>query len=314
MSRELRIVFMGTPDFAVPSLTALQGSYHHILAVVTQPDRPKGRGYNLTPPPVKVWAQKFGLEVLQPVSMKDGNFLACLRSLAPDLIVTAAYGRILPKEVLFLPLKGSINVHASLLPAYRGAAPIHRAIINGEQRTGVTIMYMNEEMDKGDIIKQAVVSINPEDTAGSLHDRLARIGAELLLEVLDLIACGRAPRYPQDEAKASYAPPLRPGEGKIKWDEPAERLFNLIRGMTPWPGAYTFYRGKRLKVWKAQPLDASYKASPGEVYMVSDEGIAVGTSEGLLLLKEVQPAGKRKMTVNAFIKGYPISEGEVLGS
>ncbi|WP_258359450.1 methionyl-tRNA formyltransferase [Moorella sulfitireducens (nom. illeg.)] len=309
----MRLVFMGTPDFAVPSLKALLGSRHEITGVVTQPDRPRGRGKKLQPPPVKEVAAAAGLPVCQPANMKEGEFLTLLKEWRPEVIVVVAFGRILPQEILDLPLKGCINLHASLLPRYRGAAPIHRAVMNGETETGVTTMWMVSRLDAGDIILQEKLSIGPDATTGEIHDRLAVMGAGLLENTLDLVAASRAPRQPQDEALATYAPPLRPEEEMINWEQPAETIYNLIRGLNPWPGAYTLRAGERLKVYGARILDAAAAGVPGQVVAVTGEGFVVQAGRGRLLITAVQPQGKKIMPADAYLRGYPLTMGEVLG-
>lgn len=306
------IVFMGTPDFAVPSLKIIIDNQYPIKAVVTQPDRPKGRGGKLTPPIVKYEALKHGLHVLQPEKLL-GKFIETLESLKPDLIVVAAYGKILPKKVLEMPLLGCINLHASLLPKYRGAAPIHRAIMNGDRITGVTTMYMAEGMDTGDIILSKETKIKDDETAGSLHDRLALIGRDLLLETIELAARGLAPRKAQNDREASYAPPLKREEEVIVWGKKAVEIFNQIRGMNPWPGAYTFWKDKRLKVWKSEVVRVETGFNPGEIIELDQEGIVVGTGKGALKLLEVQLSGAKKMSASSFLRGNKLSAGTYLG-
>lgn len=307
----MRLVFMGTPDFAVPSLKALVNSYHEILGVVTQPDRPRGRGQKPMPPPVKVTASAAGLPVTQPVSNEE--LLAGLQHWLPEVIVVVAFGRILPQSILDLPATGCINLHASLLPRYRGAAPIHRAVMNGETETGVTTMWITAQMDAGDIILQERLPISPTATTGEIHDRLATIGAELLVHTLNLVAAGRAPRQPQDEALATYAPPLKPEEEKINWEQPAEVIYNHIRGLNPWPGAYTMHSAGRLKVYGAKIVDKLTRGVPGQVVSVTGGGFVVQTGKGQVLITEVQPPGKKIMAASAYLQGYPLAVGEVLG-
>ncbi|WP_406678233.1 methionyl-tRNA formyltransferase [Moorella sp. ACPs] len=309
----MRLVFMGTPEFAVPSLKALLNSSHEITGVVTQPDRPRGRGKKLQPPPVKEAAAVAGLPVSQPIAMKEKEFLTRLKQWQPEVIVVVAFGRILPREILDLPSKGCINLHASLLPRYRGAAPIHRAVMNGETETGVTTMWMVPQLDAGDIILQEKLPIGPDATTGEIHDRLAVMGAELLEHTLDLVAAGQAPRQPQDEALATYAPPLKPEEEMINWAQPADNIYNLIRGLNPWPGAYTLRAGERLKVYGARILDAAATGVPGQVVAVTGEGFVVQAGRGRLLITAVQPQGKRIMPADAYLRGYPLATGEVLG-
>ncbi|MDN5348360.1 MAG: methionyl-tRNA formyltransferase [Clostridia bacterium] len=310
----MRLAFMGTPEFAVVALKALLEAGEDIIGVVTQPDRPKGRGKQLTPPPVKQVALAAGLEVIQPASLKEKWVMDKLHNWRPEAIVVVAYGRLLPGEVLELPPRGCINLHASLLPRYRGAAPIQRAIMQGEPETGVTTMYVAPALDSGDIILQERVPIGPEDTAGELHDRLAVVGADLLVETLKLIASGRAPRRPQDEAQATYAPPLRPEEEIIDWSREATVVVNHIRGLSPWPGAYTLRAGERLKIYRARLFTGDGCGAPGEVLAVlPEEGFVVQAGAGRVLVTEVQPPGKKPMPASAYLRGYRLKPGEVLG-
>jgi len=302
---------MGTPDFAVPSLKALINSNYKILGVVTQPDRPRGRGQKPMPPPVKVIASAAGLPIRQPVSNEE--LLAGLQHWLPEVIVVVAFGRILPQSILDLPATGCINLHASLLPSYRGAAPIHRAIMNGEKETGVTTMWITAQMDAGDIILQERLPISSTATTGEIHDRLAAIGAELLVHTLNLVAAGEAPRQHQDEALATYAPTLKPEEEKINWEQPAEVIYNHIRGLNPWPGAYTMRAGGRLKVYGARIVDKLTIGVPGQVVSTAEEGFIVQAGKGQLLITEVQPSGKKIMPASAYLQGYPLAVGEVLG-
>lgn len=310
----LRIVFMGTPDFAVPSLLALVDAGYQVVGVVTQPDRPRGRKQVLTPPPVKVVAQEKGLPVFQPESIKDPAFLPLLRELQPDVVVVAAYGQILPADVLNLPPLGCVNVHASLLPRYRGAAPIHRAIINGEEETGITIMLMDTGMDTGPILNQASLAIGPDENVGSLHDRLARLGAELLLATLPLLARKEIVPRPQEEELATYAPPLRAEDEIIDWRRAAREVHNHVRGMDPWPGARTYLGEKVLKIWRGQPLPEETSLPPGTVVEVDPRrGFTVATGRGVYLVLEVQPAGGKRMTAAEFVRGGQIKSGLILG-
>ncbi|BCV20962.1 methionyl-tRNA formyltransferase [Moorella sp. Hama-1] len=309
----MRVVFMGTPDFAVPSLQAMVAAGHEVAAVITQPDRPRGRGKKFLPPPVKETALKAGLPVWQPARMQDEGLLHGLRQLDPELIVVVAFGRILPREILDLPGQGCVNLHASLLPRYRGAAPIHRAVMNGETETGVTTMWMAPRLDAGDIILQEKLPISPAATTGEIHDRLAEMGAGLLVHTLELIATGRAPRRPQDETLVTYAPPLRPEEEEIDWQQPAEVIYNQIRGLNPWPGAYTRRSGERLKIYGAQVAEPTAAGRPGEVVQLTKDGFVVQTGRGQVLITNVQPAGKRAMAAGAYLQGYPLAPGEMLG-
>jgi len=310
----MRIVFMGTPDFAVPSLKALIEAGHDVPAVITQPDRPKGRGKKEMPPPVKEAARALNLPVFQPARVKDPDFVELLRNIAPEAIVVVAYGRILPVDILLLPEYGCINVHASLLPKYRGAAPIHRAVINGEKETGVTTMFMDEGLDTGDMILCERVPVYEEDNVGTVHDRLAVSGARLLIKTLELVGQGRAPRTPQT-GESSYAPMLTASDELIKWDRPARDIFNHIRGMDPWPGARTFLGDKMLKIWRARILEEETpQAGPGRVLGTGRDGIAVGTGKGILLVTELQLQGGKRMNAADFIRGKPVPAGTVLSS
>src|SRR5690625_3000794 len=287
----MRIVFMGTPHFAVPSLHAVSAAGHEIVLVVTQPDRPAGRGKRLQAPPVEEAALALGLEVMQPDRMDDADFQAELTVLKPDAACVVAFGAMLPPPILGLGRFGCINVHPSLLPEYRGAAPIQWAIIDGLPVTGVSTMFLTEEMDAGDVILQQRVAIEPNEDSGGLHDRLSKIGAQLLVDTLAALEQGTAPRIPQDHAAATLAPKIRREDELLDWNLSARRLYNLVRGLRPWPGAYTFYRGKRLKVWHTiEGSDtARSDAVPGEIVAVEKDAIHVQTGEGILLLTELQP-------------------------
>lgn len=310
----MRIVFMGTPDFAVPSLQLLISGGYEVVAVVTQPDRPKGRKKTLTPPPVKEAALSFGIPVLQPERMRNPEAVAELAEYKPDLIVTAAYGQILPKAVLELPRLGCINVHGSLLPKYRGGAPIQRSIMNGEPETGVTIMYMAEGLDTGDMISRVALPILDEDTSGSMFEKLSLAGAKLLGETLPSIIEGTVQAVPQREEEATYAPNLSREDERIDWSKPARALFNQVRGLSPMAGAFTYLNGEVFKVRVCEPLEGrSGNAAPGEVVSADANGIAVQTGDGRLLLKEIQPAGKRVMAVSEWIKGARIEPGTSFG-
>ena len=291
---------MGTPDFAVPTLRALLGSTHEVVGAFSQPDRPKGRGYKLVPPPVKELALSHGVPVYQPVKMRDGTALEILKKLKPDVIVVAAYGRILPKEILELPAYGCINVHASLLPRYRGAGPVQWSVINGEKITGVTTMFMGEGLDTGDILEQTQIAIGSEETAGELMDRLADLGAQLLLHTLTLLESGKAVRTVQDEALATYAPMLQKSDGELDFSQPAQKLHDRIRGVSPWPSAYSYLDGKRIKVHKSALLpDLS-----GEFGVIQEgKRLIVGCGEGSLELLEVQPEGGKRMSGQDFLRG-----------
>jgi len=305
----MRIVFMGTPDFAVPSLEALLKSGDDVVGVVTQPDRPKGRGQSLTPSPVKLLAQREHISLLQPTKMKDPDFLATLTAWKPDLIAVAAFGRILPPTILSLPPKGCINVHASLLPKYRGAGPIQWAIINGETETGITTMLMDEGMDTGAMLFQEKIHIEPDDTAGSLSPRLALLGGRLLVETLKLLKAGTLVPRAQDHAQATVAPLLKKEDGVIDWRLPAAVLANRIRGLTPWPGAYTFLGQDRWMLYRAIALTEQSAEPPGRITAVTKDAIHVATGEGVLAVKELQPANSRRMTVAQYLTGHSVNVG-----
>lgn len=307
----MKIVFLGTSAFAIPSLTELARSQHPVAAVVTRPDKPAGRGLQQRPSPVKSAARELGLPLLQPERIRQPESVQALAELAPDLLVVAAYGQILPPAVLQLPRLGSINLHASLLPKYRGAAPIRRALMAGERETGVTIIWMSEGLDEGDIMLQRAVKIGPEENYGSLHDRLAEEGARLLREALAAIEEGSAARLPQDQSQASLAPPLKPEESRIAWSRSAEEIYNLIRALDPAPGAFAIWRGKRLKIRKAEK-DMQREGVPGRIVEVNREGLLLATEKGALRLTEVQPEGRRRMTGSEFVRGYRPIAGEVL--
>jgi len=308
----MRVIFMGTPTFALPSLKRLVEGGHEVVLVVTQPDRRAGRGLRLQPPPVKVAAEALGLPVLQPETLKDEAVIARLRDLASDVLVVAAYGRFIPKAILDIPRLGCYNVHPSLLPRFRGPAPIHRVLMAGEEKTGVTIIRMDEGMDTGPILLQKVTPILPEDTAGSLEDRLAVLGAEALVEALWLVEKNEAVLVPQEHGLATYAPKLREEEGRLRWAWEARRLHNLIRGFSPEPGAYTFFRGKRLKILRSALVSEEEGGQPGTILAVGKEGLVVATGRGALRLLEVQPEGRRRMTAAEFARGAHLRIGEAL--
>ena len=304
----MRILFMGTPDFAVPSLEALVAAGHTVCGVFTQPDKPKNRGMKLQPPPVKVCAQSHGIPVYQPVKLRDGSALALIRELAPELIVVAAYGRILPDDILAAPEKGCINVHSSLLPRYRGAAPINWAILNGDRETGVTIMHMAHDLDAGDIILQRATPIGPDETAPELYARLAELGGGLLTEAVELLAAGTAPRTPQDHEKATLAPMLSRELSPMNFTRPAGQLHNQVRGLQPWPAAVTELGGKRCKVFSAVVLEGRAGAAPGTVLAAGKEGIDLACGgDTALRITELQPDGGKRMKAADFLRGHPIS-------
>jgi methionyl-tRNA formyltransferase len=305
----LRILFMGTPDFAAATLQALLDGPDTVVAVVTQPDRPKGRGKKLTPPPVKVLAQAAGIPVLQPTKIKTEEFRAELAGYQPDVVVVTAYGRILPPSLLKLAPHGCINVHGSLLPAYRGAAPIQWAVINGDSETGVTIMQMDEGMDTGDILLTASLPISDEETAGSLFPKLAALGGATVRQALTLLQEGRLTLTVQDNTRATVAPMLKKEDGRIDWQKSAREIHCLIRGLDPWPSAYCFLHGKRLQLFAPEVLHQTSNAEPGTLLASDKRGLLIATGRDCLLVREVQPEGKKRMSIEAFLCGSPIEPG-----
>jgi len=299
----MRIAFMGTPDFAVPSLRGLNASNHDVALVVTQPDRPAGRGRRLRPPAVKVAATELGLPVVQYDDVNSDEALKGLREAEIDALVVVAFGQILSSELLDLPSRGCVNLHASLLPRYRGTAPINWAIVDGEKETGVTTMFMAPKVDAGEIILQRKTEIPDDETAGSLSERLASIGADLLVETLDLVERGEAPRARQDASLSTYARKLKRSDGEIDWSQPTRKVLDRIRGMTPWPGAYTWYGGKILRVERAEAGGTS-GGRPGEVVALDGEALEVATADGSVRLLDLCPEGKSSMGADAFCRGY----------
>lgn len=310
----MRLVFMGTPDFASASLEALLRSEDSVVGVVTQPDRPKGRGQILTPSPVKLLVQRAQIPLLQPLKMKDPEFFQALAGWKPDLIAVAAFGRILPPAILSLPPLGCINVHGSLLPKYRGAGPIQWAIVNGERETGITTMLMDEGMDTGAMLLQEAIPITPDDTVGSLSPRLAELGGRLLVETITRLKAGTLMPRPQDASQATLAPLLTKEDGVIDWALPAVVLANRIRGLSPWPGAYTTIAGgDRWTIWRARAFPGPVTKPPGIVVAVTTEAIHVATGEGTLAVTELQPANGRRMAVSQYLAGHPVAVGLQLG-
>jgi methionyl-tRNA formyltransferase len=310
----VKVVFMGTSAFAVPTLEGLLASRHDVAAVVTQPDRPRGRGQQIDASPVKQVAMVQRLPILQPRQARDPHLLAELKSLAPQVVVVAAYGQLLRPALLSIPPLGCVNVHASLLPKYRGAAPINWALIRGERMTGVTIMLIDETLDTGPILLQSEIAIEPSDDASTLQARLAMWGAETLLHALDGLESGSLRPVPQEHALATYAPKLRKEDGAINWSHSAEDLSHLIRGVTPWPGAVTTHRGKPLRIWRATSMPMSDLGRPGWVASIDTLGIRVKTGDGALMLLEVQPASGRRMAAAAYARGHALSPEDVLGT
>jgi methionyl-tRNA formyltransferase len=313
----LKLLFMGTPAFALPALDLIHSSAHGIAAIVTQPDRLSGRGQVLSYSAVKKWAINNRIETSQPEKLSKDLFLNWLNDLKPDLIVTVAFGRILSRQLLENPPLGCINLHASYLPAYRGAAPIHRAVIEGAEFSGVSIIDLTEELDGGDVYMQEKVIIGPDDTAGILHDRLAVRGASLLLKTINALADGSAVKTPQISALATFAPPLSPVDEVLDWNLSAVELHNRIRGLSPWPGAYTTFRGKRVKIWSSSLFTATDRSSPqvipGTILGVEKGLLEIATGQGSLFLISLQPAGKNQMQADSFCCGYRIEPGDRLG-
>lgn len=307
----LRVIFMGTPQFACPTLQRLIDRGDEIPAVVTQPDRPKGRGQKSVPPPVKELAERHGLPVLQPIKVRAPEFIESVREMNPDVVVVVAFGRILPKALLEIPRYGCINVHASLLPRYRGAAPLNWCIINGETETGVTTMLMDVGLDTGDMLLKKATPIDPDEDTSSLHDRLSLIGADLLHETLDLLVQGKLVPEKQDDALSCYAPMLKKEDGLIDWTRDARTIRNLVRGMTPWPGAFTYLDGKLVKVYRTRIGEG--EGAPGTVIAAGRDGIEVACGGGSLLLDELQLEGKKRLPVRDFLAGCRIAPGTAFG-
>ncbi|WP_339063438.1 methionyl-tRNA formyltransferase [Tepidibacillus marianensis] len=309
----MRIVFMGTPEFAVPSLQSLVDQGHDVVGVVTQPDRPKGRKQILTPSPIKERATTLGIEVYQPERIKREEAIRKVLNWKPDLIVTAAYGQIIPDPILFTPKYKAINVHASLLPKYRGAAPIHQSIIQGEKETGITIMYMVKELDAGDILSQVKVPIEDNETVGTLNEKLSLVGRDLLLETIRRIEEEAIQPVPQDDHLATYAPLLKRQDEKIDWNKTSIQIYNQIRGLYPWPVAFTTLSGNNLKILWAEPFPYHHEERPGVILRVTKDQLLVATKDGAMELKEIQPAGKKRMNIVSFLQGTQLQEGDQLG-
>lgn len=323
----MRTVFMGTPDFSVGTLEAIAAAGHEIVGVVTQPDKQKGRGKQVQPTPVKEAALRLGLPVFQPVKVRDPEFVEKLKELNPEVIVVVAFGQLIPQTILDLPKYGCINVHASLLPAYRGAAPIQWAVINGETQSGVTIMRMDAGLDTGDMLTKTVVPLSAEETAGSLFEKLSEAGAQLLVETLKGLENGTViPEKQPEESTTEYARMIKKEDGNIDWTQNAEKIERLIRGMNPWPSAYTKLNGKTVKIWKARVVALIggdlFSALPGqdparhagEIWAADESGIHVRTGNGILVVEELQMEGKKRMTVQDFLRGHKIDPGSRFGS
>lgn len=307
----LRIVFMGTPDFACPTLTRLIDRGEDVIAVVTQPDRPKGRGQKLVPPPVKVIAEEHGIPVLQPLKVRVPEVVAHIRELNPDLIVVVAFGQILPQSLLDIPRHGCINIHASLLPRYRGAAPLNWCLINGETETGITTMMMDAGLDTGDMLVKRSIPIGPDEDAQSLHDRLSLLGADTIDETLDRLMAGTLIREKQDDSFTCYAPMLKKEDGLIDWTREPRQIKNLVRGFTPWPGAYTCLDNKTLKLYKVSVAEEA--GTPGVVIEAGKDGILVACGSGSIRIKELQLEGRKRLSAAEFLAGYRLEPGSRLG-
>lgn len=309
----MRIIFMGTPEFAVQVLEAIVKAGHEVVGVYTQPDKPKGRGKSMQYTPVKEKALEYNIPVFQPEQVRKPEVVEEMKKLKPEAIVVVAFGQILPETILNLPPLGCINVHASLLPKYRGAAPIQRVIIDGEKESGVTTMYMAKGLDTGDMIEKMVVPIEPKETGGTYHDKLAAAGAQLCLSTLQKLADGTAPRIPQDDELSCYAHMLNKSMGELDFQRPAEELERLIRGLNPWPSAYTRLEGKTLKIYEADVIEEEGTAEPGTVTAVDKKSFTVQCNPGALRITSLQMEGKKRMETAAFLLGYRISAGMQLG-
>lgn len=309
MRKKAGIIFMGTPEFAVPALKALHKNDQNLALVVTQPDRPKGRGRKLTPSPVKETAINLGYSVIQPASVRTAEFMSCIEKYTPDFIVVVAFGHIIPKNILTIPKIATINVHASLLPKYRGPAPIQWAIINEEKETGVTTMLMDEGLDTGDILLSSKLKIASDETSDTLHGRLADLGANLLIQTLNAYEAGDIHPIPQDHTQATYAPILKKNDGRMNWKLPAESLEAFIRGMTPWPGAFSFHEKKRLKFFKAKAIVMNTEASPGTVIKSFPDELWISTGKGVLSIMELQGESGKRLLIKDFLRGYKLPPG-----
>ncbi len=309
----MKIIFMGTPDFAVPSLQALNKSNYNVDLVVTQPDRPKGRGRKEIAPPVKNAAISLGYNIAQPSAIKTDKFSNTLKKLQPDLLIVVAYGHILPENILAIPKIGTVNIHASLLPKYRGPAPIQWSVINREQHTGVTSMLLDKGMDTGDILLSAKEKIMPDDTSQSLHDRLAVLGGEVLIKTIKGFETNSLSPIPQNNEEASYAPLLKKSDGRIEWKLPAKKIESFIRGMSPWPGAFTFFGDQRLKIFRAMPAVMEVENPPGTVIKGFEDELRVAAGDQALSILEIQSASGKRLMIKDFLRGKSIPIGSVLG-
>jgi methionyl-tRNA formyltransferase len=306
VGKRFKVIFMGTPDFAVPSLIALKNYECEIPLVITRPDQPKGRGRKIFAPPVKNTASKIGCPILQTNTIKSEDFYGKIASISPDLLVVVAFGHILPKKILEIPRYGAINVHASLLPKHRGPSPIQWAVINGDSETGVTTMLMDTGLDTGEVLLASRVSILPDDTAGTLHDRLSLVGADLLIDTIKSVETGTVKPIPQNHAQATYAPLLTKKDGHINWTKPANQIERLIRGVTPWPGAFTFLNNKRIRIFKAKVQDENSAKTPGTVVKGFSNQLWVATGNGILSILEVQADSGKRLPIHVFLRGTPV--------
>jgi len=311
--KPFRIIFMGAPDFAVPALESLIQGPDELIAVITQPDRPKGRSKKLVAPPIKLLAEKYGIDLYQPTGIKSNEFFTTLRSYDPDIIVVAAYGRILPEAIINLPRHGCINVHGSLLPRHRGAAPIQWALIKGDEEVGVTIMQMDKGMDTGDILMGAALVPEPDETAGTLFSKIAWLGAHTLMDTLDMLAQGGLAMIRQDNSLATAAPMLRKEDGLIDWEKPANEIDFLIRGLDPWPTAYCYLDDKKFQFFKPEVIYQSSGRQPGTLLRADREGLLMATGGSCLLIKELKMEGKRRMPVADFLNGWALEPGCIFG-
>lgn len=307
----MKLLFMGTPEFSVPTLEALISAGHEVIGVITQPDKPKGRGKEMQSPPVKEAAQKHGITVYQPQKVRDPEFVKVIENLNPEAIVVIAFGQILPKAILDIPKYGCINIHASLLPKFRGSAPIQWAVIEGEKETGITTMYMDIGVDTGDMLLKKVIPIKEKETGGSLHDKLAQAGGPLIIETLSMLEEGTAVRIKQDDAMSTYAKMLDKKLGEIDWNLPAEQIERLIRGLNPWPSAYTYLHGKTLKIWDADVIAKDYAGQAGEITEITKDSIIVKTGRAALAIRLLQLEGKKKMEADSFLRGNPLNTGVI---
>lgn len=307
----MRIIFMGTPQFSVPALCALVEAGHDVIAVVTQPDKPKGRGKEVQMSPVKEKAVEYQIPVYQPVKARDPEFVQLLTDLTPDVIVVAAFGQLLPKSILTIPPYGCVNIHASLLPKYRGASPAQYAVINGERVSGITTMMMAEALDTGDMLDQEEVELDPKETGGSLLDKLGAVGEKLIVKTLKKMEKGTAVLIPQDESKMNYVGMIKKSMGNIDWTMEAVSIERLIRGLNPWPSAYTNWNGKTLKLWDADVVEKDYDGVCGQVVETGKDYLIVKTGKGSLSIRELQLQGKKRMIAGDFLRGYKLLEGTV---